>query len=110
MCDDKNENPLPKTLPGAVCAQMVRCGKATCKCVRGELHGPYFYRFVWEHGKQRKVYIKQDAVKDVREACETHRLAAREQRAQRKANISSIRALLDDLAELEKLIAQLRSE
>ena len=44
---------------GAVCAQYVRCGKAGCKCSRGELHGPYYYRFTREGGRLRKSYVKK---------------------------------------------------
>ena len=43
---------LPKTLPGAVCAQWVRCCRPNCRCARGHLHGPYFYRF-WREGARR---------------------------------------------------------
>jgi hypothetical protein len=42
---------------GAICAQFVRCGKAGCKCSRGELHGPYYYRFTREGGRLRKSYV-----------------------------------------------------
>jgi hypothetical protein len=107
---NKVEDLLPKMLPGTVCAQMVRCGKPTCKCARGELHGPYFYRFVWQGGKQRKIYVKQKEVAQVRKACETRRREARTERAEYKANRLSVRALLADLAELEKLITQLNEE
>lgn len=99
---------LPKTLPGAVCAQMVRCGKASCKCARGELHGPYFYRFVWEHGKQRKRYVRKEELQQIRAACTAYKNEARIRRSQRKTDKLSIRALLDDIEEFEKLIAQLK--
>ncbi len=57
----KLENSLPKIEPlrGAVCKQMKRCGKANCKCSKGELHGPYYYRFFYRGGKQRKKYVKK---------------------------------------------------
>jgi hypothetical protein len=51
-------------LPGSLHAEWRRCGKPTCRCTRGELHGPYWVRRWWEHGKQRKVYVPR------------HRLAA----------------------------------
>jgi rubrerythrin len=41
--ENKTENPLPKILPGSVHQQYVRCGKAKCKCARGELHGAYYH-------------------------------------------------------------------
>jgi hypothetical protein len=67
----KSEDSLPKIEPiqGAVCAQMVRCGKAGCKCGRGELHGPFHYLFWREAGKLRKVYIRKKDVERVRDLC-----------------------------------------
>lgn len=45
---------------GAICAQFVRCGKPGCKCARGELHGPYYYRFTRdESGRLRKSYVRK---------------------------------------------------
>lgn len=54
---------LPKTeeaspLPGAICAQWIRCGHPGCKCARGELHGPYYYRFYRVNGRQHKAYVR----------------------------------------------------
>ena len=103
----KFENLLPK-MPGAVCAQMVRCGKPSCKCARGELHGPYFYRFVWEDGKQRKCYVRKEELQQIRAACAAYKNEARLRRSQQKTDKLSIRALLDNLEEFEKLIAQLK--
>jgi hypothetical protein len=60
---------LPKTLKGVVRPQWVRCGKPTCRCARGALHGPYYYRFWREHGRLRKQYVCAAEVNDVRAAC-----------------------------------------
>lgn len=35
----------------------IRCGKEKCKCVAGELHGPYWYAYWLEGGKTRSKYI-----------------------------------------------------
>ena len=48
---------LPKK--GAVCAQWKRCGRPSCRCVRGQLHGPYHCLFWREGGRLRKRYIRQ---------------------------------------------------
>ena len=64
---------LPKTLPGAVCAQYVRCGKASCRCTSGTVHGPYYYRFWREDGRLRKAYVKPADLPAVRAACEEER-------------------------------------
>ena len=65
---------IPDKLPGAVCAQRIRCGKPNCKCAHGELHGPYHYRF-WrdENGRQHKEYVRKADLEAVKAACEaTH--------------------------------------
>jgi len=82
-------------LNGAVCAQYKRCGKAKCKCARGELHGPYFYRFQWYEGRVVKEYVRLSDVEEVRAAC------------------SRYRAMQDELSEgrrhFQALLSQLRS-
>ena len=52
------DHPLPKmTPPGSLHLDWATCGKPTCRCGRGLLHGPYVYRR-WREGlKQRKVYV-----------------------------------------------------
>ena len=46
-------------LPGVLLANPVRCGKPSCRCARGELHGPYLYRRWREGGRQRRQYVGQ---------------------------------------------------
>ncbi|MCG3143386.1 MAG: hypothetical protein HONDAALG_00734 [Gammaproteobacteria bacterium] len=108
--EKENANPLPKKLPGAICAQMVRCGKPTCKCALGELHGPYYYRFVWVNGRQRKEYVPQNRVSEMRAACAAHRAAIQEERALCLRNRQSWRNLIANLRELEKMIVLLQKE
>jgi hypothetical protein len=37
--------------------ESTRCGKPTCKCAEGELHGPYWYRIeTLGNGKRKKTY------------------------------------------------------
>jgi hypothetical protein len=77
----KPPEPLPKSLPGAVCAQWKRCGRRSCRCSRGLLHGPYFFRFWREGGKLTKAYVRPDELEHVRAACrarqqQRHQLAA----------------------------------
>ena len=68
---------LPKTLPGVVCAQRVRCGKAGCHCARGPGHVAY-YRFWREGGRLRKRYVKRADLAAVRAACEARQQERRE--------------------------------
>lgn len=99
-------NSLPKTLPGAVCAQMVRCGKPTCKCARGELHGPYFYQFVRVNGVLVKRYVKAKDVAQVRAACQARREEERRDRHTYKADIRRLMRMVEQLRENERLLRQ----
>lgn len=107
MTENKPENPLPKTLPGAVCVQWVKCGKPSCKCARGELHGPYYYRFVWRKGKQRKLYVKHADAERIRQACEAYRNDAEKRRAERERERQQLRAMLAEFTELRAMVAEL---
>jgi len=55
----KSGDLFPKTeaLPGSLHAEWKRCGKPSCRCTRGELHGPYWYRRWRESHRQRRQYI-----------------------------------------------------
>ena len=65
-----SEQPL-EPLPGSLHAQWVRCGKNWCRCAEaGPLHGPYYYHFYREAGKQRKKYVPKGQVQQVRSAIE----------------------------------------
>jgi len=96
---------LSKTLPGTVCSQMVRCGKVNCKCQRGSLHGPYFYRFWWEDGRLRKQYVPRSQVKTVTELCDRRRREQRDAKAARQ--LAS--GLASSLKQIENTIHDLDS-
>ena len=34
-----------------------RCGKASCHCAKGELHGPYYYAYYKQGGKTKAIYF-----------------------------------------------------
>ena len=95
--ENKNAKPLPKTLPGYVCQQWKRCGKAKCRCASGRLHGPYFYRFGWQNGRQYKQYVRLTDVEAVRQACRAYR----DQRVELRAERERVRALITSLREYE---------
>lgn len=100
----KTGNPLPKMLPGSVHAQYVRCGKATCKCARGELHGAYYYHFVRVGGKLTKRYLKAHEVEQMRDAC----LARREdEKAQRARSSETWRQFRELTARLREVLNQI---
>lgn len=37
--------------------ELVRCGKESCQCRNGKLHGPYWYAYWAENGKTKSQYI-----------------------------------------------------
>jgi hypothetical protein len=55
---------LPKIalIQGSVHIEWKRCGRPNCRCERGFLHGPYYYRRLRAQGRQIKRYVKRDAV------------------------------------------------
>jgi hypothetical protein len=46
--------------------ELVRCGKASCKCVEGKLHGPYWYAYWSEGGKSKSQYIGKRLPKGIK--------------------------------------------
>ncbi len=97
----KNQKPLPKTLPGAVCQQWKRCGRAGCKCANGALHGPYFYRFWRERGRLRKAYVKPADLAAVRAACKREQELKRTRHLLHALEFNDWRALTALLREQE---------
>ncbi len=93
--------PLPKMLPGAVCAQWKRCGKPRCRCASGQLHGPYFYRFWREDGRLRKAYVKPADLAVVRAACDSERELLRAGRLARALGRQDWQRLVALLREME---------
>jgi hypothetical protein len=49
-------------------SEMVRCGKESCKCAEGNLHGPYWYAYWTEGGKTRSQYVGKELPKGVKPA------------------------------------------
>jgi hypothetical protein len=52
-------------LPGSLHAEWRTCGKPTCRCKQGTLHGPYWVRRWRDKGKQRKVYVARHRLAEV---------------------------------------------
>lgn len=86
---------LPKILSiaarkGSLQTQRVRCGKAICKCARGELHEGYHYFFWRIAGRQMKWYVRREDVAAVRAVIE----ARGRRRAAWRSEINEARAFL----------------
>ena len=69
---------FPKTLPkmsgiGSVHLEFKRCGKPTCRCCRGLLHGPYAYHHWLQRGRQKKAYVTMRLLTKAFEAIERQR-------------------------------------
>lgn len=102
----KSENLLPKIIPGSVHRQYIRCGKSSCKCARGELHGAYFYYFTRINGKLTKRYLKASEVESFQAACRAHREQAKARRLQ---SLEIIRCLRESGARLRELSKEIDS-
>lgn len=101
---NKIEDSLPKKMPGSVHAQYVRCGKPTCKCARGELHGAYFYHFVRVGGRLTKRYLKAHEVEQMRIACKAQREEDKVRRARSRETWQLLREMKARLRDVLKHI------
>ncbi len=96
---------FPKTgdagpaLPGSLHAAYVRCGNATCRCARGELHGPYWKRHWSEGGRMHKAYVRLEDVASTRAAVALWR-----------QHHPSVRSLIRDIRALWRLMEEDRDE
>jgi hypothetical protein len=91
-------HPLPKIGPlaGSLHAEMKTCGKARCRCARGELHGPYWSHRWRENGRQRRHYIRPSDLERARAGLAAWRRLH-----------PPARSMRDELAELRRLCRQL---
>jgi hypothetical protein len=52
---------LGPVLRASLIERFTQCGRAGCKCMRGEKHGPAYYLTVsYAKGKTRQVYVPKD--------------------------------------------------
>lgn len=107
----KSDKAPPKTAPvimrGHIEAKYVRCGKASCRCARGELHGPYYRRAYAAGGRRERHYVRLGAVDTTRAAIAAWRSQRERVRADRMT-VRRFRALLRAYGRLsEDVIAAL---
>jgi len=69
-----------KPLRGGLEAQFKRCGKANCRCAKGQLHGPYYLRRWQRYGKRCSKYVKKDELSATFQACLEYKRNRRETR------------------------------
>jgi hypothetical protein len=90
----KMPDPLPKIdlLKGSLHVEMKGCGRPNCRCERGYLHGPYFYRRWRQDGRQRKQYVPRENVAETLSAIARRQNMEREVAAIRNQLRRSIEA------------------
>ncbi len=87
----------------ALLTTWTRCGKAACRCGRGERHGPYHALHWREGGRQRRRYVRPGELAAVRAVVACRRAERSAMRAELAESASLLRALktlyrdLDDL-------------
>ena len=93
--DDRDALHLAETFhkKPALVTQYTRCGKATCRCNDGRLHGPYAVLRWREGGRQRRRYVKRADVERVRAVVGRRRSERAALRAEFAESASLLRAL-----------------
>ena len=84
----------------AICAQYRKCGKARCRCIDGELHGPYYFHFYRVKGRLKKTYIRKAEAKDLWERYSLEREIQRKRSADRK----EFAELCRDLRHIDRML------
>ncbi len=86
----------------ALVSYRVRCGKANCRCMRGELHGPYWF-LRWRFGThQRRRYVKAEELDAVREVIAMRQHDDRIYRMTVQRALGKLRELKQWLREIEQ--------
>ena len=104
MSRNKSAETLPKITPapgqGSVHSEMKRCGRDNCRCTRGRLHGPYFYRYYRVEGQLCKRYVKRSELEIVQAECAARRSAEAELREERQRMKEAERAGLEQYRQM----------
>ncbi|HRH43842.1 MAG TPA: hypothetical protein PKY82_19580 [Pyrinomonadaceae bacterium] len=87
---------------GHIQVRRVRCGKANCKCAKGEKHQS-FYHVWYSNGKRYQKYIRQSKVENIQNACITQRKVRKSEREKTKATWGTLRQIREQLRELTEL-------
>jgi hypothetical protein len=102
--ETKVAKPSPKAaLLGSLQPEYVRCGTPTCRCARGELHGPYWRRYYWRDGRRCREYVRLAEHAEVAAAI----VAGQSDRALRRGERQRVRELAGRIRQLRALMADL---
>ena len=63
---------------GSLVKQYVVCGKAGCRCERGQKHGPLYYLYWKERGRSRSLYVPREKVAEMRRQIQNYRSLQKE--------------------------------
>lgn len=86
----------PPSRVGSLHAVYVRCGKASCRCARGELHGPYWRQQWREGGRTQRRYVRQADAARLQAELEVWRVE--------HPSLGSLRQQLTELRRLARLL------
>ena len=109
----KTQKVLPKTAGeiqnGGLYLQRVRCGKANCKCARGEPHTA-FYFFTRRHRKLVKIYVRKSEIDEFVHLIVKATTERKERRQMAKTDLDLLKELRQVLHEQELQIKSLKGE
>ena len=71
-------------LSGTIHAEMKKCGRPNCRCIRGNLHGPYYYRYFRQNGRLHKRYIRPIELEETQTACDARMAKSGRRRTDQK--------------------------
>lgn len=71
-------------ISGTLHREYKRCGRATCLCAHGRLHGPYYYVHTRDGNRQRKHYVRLADVAAVKAQLEERHTLAVQRREQKQ--------------------------
>jgi hypothetical protein len=94
MASDQQIGLTASAHTGSLQREWRRCGKPTCRCTNGMLHGPYWYLRWRDRGRQRRRYVPRERVDGMQ--------AAIEQRRRLRPPVWSLRRTLAELRQIMK--------
>lgn len=107
----KKSEQLPtkiESLRGYIEIRYVRCGRANCKCSKGELHGPY-YLLRWREGEQKITkYVKKSEKQTVFAAVSAYQQRRTEQHQARERNREFVREIRQNNKEFRLMLQLIR--
>jgi hypothetical protein len=104
MRQKESEKVAPKInpIPGGLMTKWVRCGRANCRCAKGQLHGPYYYHRYQANGERRKKYVRKSDLPIIKAGINELRKQKAEARVVSEKARADLRQITDRLRELSK--------